>query len=35
MAGKVPHEGKLAIKGEGNQRLTSVHDPQVAGFLGA
>ena len=26
----VPHEGKWAVKGEGNQRATSIHDTQAA-----
>jgi ATP-dependent DNA ligase len=34
MAGKnqhvVPHEGKWAVKGEGNQRASSIHDAQTA-----
>ncbi len=34
MAGKnqhvVPHQDKWAVKGEGNQRNTSVHDTQAA-----
>lgn len=25
----VPHEGKWAVKGEGNQRATSVHNTQA------
>ena len=25
----MPHEGKWAVKGEGNQRATSVHDTQA------
>ena len=26
----VPHEGKWVVKGEGNQRATSIHDTQAA-----
>jgi len=26
----VPHEGKWAVKGEGNRRATSIHDTQTA-----
>ena len=30
----VPHEGKWAVKGDGNKRATSVHDTQAEAMSG-